>query len=433
MAPSEAERQQPARHARGSRRQSRRRGGAQPHAARSACSGHGRGARATGACAGATGAASPRHDLDRGVLGAPARHRPAQRAEGDEADRRRQPDGDGAVGEDRDEREVRRHGEGDEDADDAAAHGARDRDRVADLADEVGEHDDREGRRRAEGMEHRPQDRGVERPPGQRAEQARVARADVPDRVAHGAAEHVGSRVQAGGAARLRPRPAGAQGHRAGDGERGGGARNRAERERPVRGGDPERDEAARDGDRAEEDRVEHDEEAQQRARGGAGAEAGLAQRPQRHRSAADARGRQQPGRGRAAERHLRALVEPEAPGRTAADHPEQGDVAGEGQQLEDRAADDPARVGVQGAAQRVREGVQRASRDDERGGGGGRHRGGDGGAASERAHVEGRDDDVGVGLAEGHGVVVARRLRAFRFASTSRRPERMPARGTAY
>ena len=159
----------------------------------------------TGAAPGATGAAcmAPgrrgvrRLDLGHGVLGAPARHRPAQRAERDEADRRRQPDGDRAVGEHRDEREVGRHGEGDEDADDAAADGARDRDGVADLAHEVGEHDDRERRRRAEGVEHRPQHRGVERPPGQRAEQARVGRAHVADRVAHGGAEHVGGRVQA--------------------------------------------------------------------------------------------------------------------------------------------------------------------------------------------------------------------------------------------
>ena len=134
----------------------------------------------------------------------------------------------------------------------------------------------------------------------------------------------------------------------------------------------------------------------------------GAPQRPQRHGGAAHAGGRQQPRRGRAAERHLRALAEPEALARAAADHPEEGDVAGEGEQLEDGAADDPARVGVEGAAQRVGEGVQRASGDDDRGRGGGGQRGGHGGAASERAHVEGRDEDVGVGLAEGHGVVVA-------------------------
>ena len=251
----------------------------------------------------------------------------------------------------------------------------------------------------------------------------------MPDGVAHGAAEHVGGSVQATGAAR-RARPARAQGQRGGDGERGGGGRDRAQRERPVARGDPERDERrprAAIAPRKTEYRTMRKPSSVRVAL--ARAQPGASQRPEGHGGAADACGRQQPRRGRAAERHLRALAEPEALARAAADHPEERDVAGEGEQLEDRAADDPARIGVEGAAQRVGEGVQRASRDDDRGRRGGRQRGGHGGAASERAHVEGRDEDVGVGLAEGHGVLVARRLRAFRFASTSRRPERMHAR----
>ena len=217
--------------------------------------------------------------------------------------------------------------------------------------------------------------------------------------------------------------------------ERGGGARDRAERERPVARGDPERDEAARDGDRGEEDRVQDDEEAQQRARRVARAPIPARRSDQRVIGrAAHAGGGQQPRRGRAAERHLRALAEAQALARAAADHPEEGDVAGEGEQLEDRAADDPARVGVEGAAQRVGEGVQRASR---------RPRSRAAAAAASAAgtaarRASARTSKAGTRMSVSGSLkdmvfVVARRLRAFRFASTSRRPGRMHARRYGY
>ena len=182
------------------------------------------------------------------------------------------------------------------------------------------------------------------------------------------------------------------------------------------------------DGDGAQEDRVEDDQEAEQRARRAARAQPGAPQRPERHRRAADAGGRQQPRRGGPAERHLRALAQSEARGRAAADQPEQGDVAGEGEQLEDGAADDPARIGIERAAQRVSEGVQRTARHDDRRRGRGRQPGGHGGAARERAHVDGRDGEVGVGLAEGGHQDYCRAARPSVSLGllTSRCPERM-------
>ena len=184
----------------------------------------------------------------------------------------------------------------------------------------------------------------------------------------------------------------------------------RAQRERPVGVGDPERDGAAGDGDRAEEDRVEDDEEGEERARRAARAQAGAPERPDRQGRAADAAGGQQPGRARAAERDLRARAEVEAVARAAADEPEQGDVADEGQDLEGRGGHDPARVGVEGAAEGVGEGPERAAGhheggDDDRGEGGR-----DGGAAGERAQVEGREDEVSRSVGGGgHGCSLSR------------------------
>jgi hypothetical protein len=150
--------------------------------------------------------------------------------------------------------------------------------------------------------------------------------------------------------------------------------------------------------------------------------------RPEGHRRASDAGSRQQPRRGRPAERHLRALAQPEALRRAAAHEPEEGDVAGEGEQLEHGTADDPARIGVEGALQSVSKSVQRPARHDDRGRGRRGQRGGDGCPAGERAHVEGRDEDVGVWLAEGHDGVDPAPLSASAEPSTSWRPDRMPA-----
>src|SRR4051812_46513781 len=152
------------------------------------------------------------------VPGAPGRGRAAKAVERGEADRRGQPDRDRPVREHGGEREVRLDAEGEEDADHPAAHGAGDRDRVGDLADEVAEHDDGQGRRRPERVEHRPQDGGVEAPPGEGAEQTRVAGAHERDRVADGGAEG-GGRVADGGADAGEPR-AGGGGRRGVGGQR---------------------------------------------------------------------------------------------------------------------------------------------------------------------------------------------------------------------
>ena len=122
-----------------------------------------------------------------GVLAGPARDGSPQPAERSEADRGGQPDRDGAVGEHGDERQIGVHAEGQQHADDAAADGAGDRDCVADLADEVSEHDDGERGRCAEGVQHGPQDGGIERPPGDGAEQARVGGAHERERNENGA------------------------------------------------------------------------------------------------------------------------------------------------------------------------------------------------------------------------------------------------------
>jgi len=71
-------------------------------------------------------------------------------------------------------------------------------------------------------------------------------------------------------------------------------------------------------------------------------------------------------------------------------------------EQLEHGPTDDPARIGVEGALQCVSEGLKRPARHDDRGRGHRRQRGGHGGPACEGTHIEGRDEDVGVGLAEG-------------------------------
>src|SRR4029079_12342146 len=111
------------------------------------------------------------HSLPR-LLARPARDRAAQAREGEEADRRGQPYRDGAVAQRGADGEVALDAEGEEDTDHPAADGAGDREGVADLADEVGEGDDGDGVGGAERAEHGPEHGGVERPPGEGAEQA---------------------------------------------------------------------------------------------------------------------------------------------------------------------------------------------------------------------------------------------------------------------
>ena len=190
-------------------------------------------------------------------------------------------------------------------------------------------------------------------------------------------------------------------------GGRGGG--QRAQRERAVGVGEAERDRAAGQGDRRQEDRVEQHQEREQRPRRAARAEAGAAEGPDRQGRAADAAGGQQSGRGRAAERDLRARAEVEAVARAAADQPEQRDVADEGQDLEDRGGDDPARVGVQRAAERVGELADRAAGGDDRHDGDERDGGGHGRPARHGADVERRQGEVRSRVGGGHGGLQSR------------------------
>ena len=100
---------------------------------------------------------------------------------------RRQPEGKGAVAEDRDDGEPTGDVERDQRGDHAAldpADAPGQRQQVAEHPDEVGHHEDRDGRRLAEGVEASPQDSDVESPPGDGAEQRRVARAREGDRAA---------------------------------------------------------------------------------------------------------------------------------------------------------------------------------------------------------------------------------------------------------
>ena len=158
-----------------------------------------------------------------------------------------------------------------------------------------------------------------------------------------------------------------------------------------------------------EEDRVQQHEEREQRPRRAARAEAGAAEGPDRQGRAADAAGGQQSGRGRAAERDLRAGAEVEAVARAAADQPEQRDVADEGQDLEDRGGDDPARVGVERAAERVGELAERAAGGDDRHDGDDRDGGGHGRPARHGADVERRQGEVRSRVGGGHGGLQSR------------------------
>ena len=86
------------------------------------------------------------------------------------------------------------------------------------------------------------------------------------------------------------------------------------------------------------------------------------------------------------------------------ADHPQQCDVAGERDHFEADGGEDPARVGLERAAQRVAEGVQRAAGEDQHPDQ--RHREPDRqrSAAREGACVEGREVELGWGVGGEHG-----------------------------
>jgi hypothetical protein len=112
------------------------------------------------------------------------------------------------------------------DADHPAAHGARQRDGVGDLAHEVAHDDDRDGGGRAERVEHGPEHRRVKAPPDERAEQAVVPAADEDERVADRGAEGCG------GVADRSPRPVCAR--RAGRRAAGAAPSDRAARRRPI-------------------------------------------------------------------------------------------------------------------------------------------------------------------------------------------------------
>ena len=224
------------------------------------------------------------------------------------------------------------------------------RDRVGDLADEVGEHDDGERRRRAERVQHRPEHGGVERPPGERAEQADVAGAHQRDRVAHAAPRR--GRAQAARAGRARA-PGAAR--RSGDrrGRRAASAERRRWRPRQRR--------AARSAQRAAAGATERSSRRRPRS------SRGRPSRAARGRSAACASPARvlEPG---APEAPRASAAAPPAPpvgsrrvaaappsvtsalarrsergGGAAADEPEQRDVAGEREQLEGRGGERPS------------------------------------------------------------------------------------------
>ena len=300
------------------------------------------------------------------VLGLPARERRAQRRDRRQPDAGGEPDRHGAVGEDGGQRDVGTDAERDEHADDATAHGARDRHRVAGLADEVRQRDHGDRGRCAERVEHRPQDAGVEDPPGERPEDARIGPAQHDEAVPHAAADEPPAREQGADAA-------GAQGvglaagavaeHEARDDrQRGQRARHGGDRDGPARADDTGGQQPARDGDRAEEDAVEHHEEGEEGACGLLRREARALQRPQRQGRPADAGGGQQARDAGAAERDLRARAEVHPRGDAAGDEPQEQDVAGEGGELEADRRDDPARIRVERAA-RVRPRTSAADR----------------------------------------------------------------------
>ena len=156
----------------------------------------------------------------------------------------------------------------------------------------------------------------------------------------------------------------------------------------------------------SEEDRVEQHEEGQQRARGLLRLQAGAAQRPQRQRDAARATRRQQPRDGGAGQGDLGARAQVHPRRRALADQPQQRDVAAEGDDLEADGGEDPARIGVDRALQRVGEGVQRAAgqhehRDGDRGGRERQRR-----AARERLGVEGGESEFGGRLGRQHHAI---------------------------
>jgi hypothetical protein len=258
-------------------------------------------------------------------------------------------------------------------------------------------------------MQHRPQHGGVEPPPGQRAEQADVAGANDRDGISHGCAEDAGCVAQAEASAgrarsadrRIRERvrrrgPASSESECECDGHRGAGRGHSAQREWPVAVGEAERQRAAGRDDGPEENRVQHDEEREQRARGIACAQAGAPEGPDRQRRASDAtRGEQARGRG-PAEGELGARAQSQPRGGAAADEPQQRDVAGERQQLEDGGGPDPSRIGIQRTVERIREGPQRAARHGDHYDGHGHERGGQRRPARQRAEVDGRKGELG-------------------------------------
>ena len=198
-------------------------------------------------------------------------------------------------------------------------------------------------------MQHRPQDGAVEGPPRQSAEQPQIAGTQQRERVPYGGADraerdqHAGSSVNRA-QGRLVHRRVSPSREREGCGDRQCGASRGqgAQGERTVARDEPERQRTAGHRDGPEEDRVEDHEEREQGARRLARAQTGAPESPDRQRRAAHAAGRQQARGRRAAEGHLGARGKTQPRCGAAADEPEQRDVAGEGEQLEQRGPADP-------------------------------------------------------------------------------------------
>ena len=180
----------------------------------------------------------------------------------------------------------RPHAEGQQHAHEAAAGGARERDRVGDLAEEVGEHDQANDGAVPKAFSI-PYSTAMSKPHQANAPSSR------------GSAERtcpIASRTappSTAPAVRRRPVPSvGIHAAAASDSAIPSAATPAGSAVRASGPSPLSVSSVAGDGDRAEEDGVDEHEEGQQRARGPAGAEPGAAQRPQRHRRAAGAGGR---------------------------------------------------------------------------------------------------------------------------------------------
>ena len=226
---------------------------------------------------------------------------------------------------------------------------AGERERVAELADEVGHRHDGRGRFGAERVERRPEDEDVAAPPDNRTQQARFARAHEGERTAD-TCRH-GSRDGGIPATEPRSRSSEDQGdEEAGrDHARAEHRRHDRERERCFARKPSGSESDASDHERRHEHAVEDGEERGQADHHRTPTQSHASQRPRRERDATRARGREEPGRGDAGERDAPAGAMADA-----GDDVQEDGVAGEGEHLEGCRQRDPRRITVAQPSPRV-------------------------------------------------------------------------------